>query len=114
MQTCEICRTIRPDSQDVCDCAQADLAVPSGTRDRLPRFTTISLFTTFGVEAAILFVKKSGANGFDLTPVLVLFLAIVGVVVNLISGWYAHKRGEAWGGRIAALGIALWVASLWA
>jgi hypothetical protein len=45
--------------------------------------------------------------------ILLLFLLIVGVLVNGISGWYAHKGGEVWGGCIAAIGIAVWVASLW-
>ena len=77
-------------------------------------FITISLITTFGVEGAILFVKKSGASGFDFTPLLALFLMIVGVVVNVASGCLAYKRGGRWGFPIAALGIAVWVGSQWA
>ena len=43
---------------------------------------------------------------------LVLVLVVVGTLTNVVAGYFAHKRGEPWGGRIAALGIAVWVATV--
>jgi hypothetical protein len=112
MKTCETCGRFRPDSQGDCDCASIDRTLPPGTGDRFPIFTLISLFTAIGVEVAILFLKTYQPRGFDFSPLLVYPLATAGGAASIYSGWFAHLRGEAWGGKIAVLAIAVWVASL--
>ncbi len=111
MIVCERCGLIRPDSQATCDCSAPELNpdhVPA------PIGTTVVLATTLAAAATIVKVERSG---FDLKSVdvgflLVPLLAFLGVLINVIAGIVAHKRREAWGGRIAGIGIAILVATI--
>jgi len=83
-------------------------------RERNSAWTNISLATTVAVEIFVLMAADSlsgagfGAIGIGLSTGV---LIIVGIIVNTIAGCRAHERGESWGGRIAALGIFLWIAT---
>jgi hypothetical protein len=89
-------------------------SVNSGQK-RFPVCTGISLFMTIAVEVLILEVGWSARSaGFGAGAiVLVTLLAVaVGILFNAILGLAAHKGGEYWGGRIAALGVAVWLATI--
>src|SRR5450759_2508625 len=81
-------------------------------QERNPVWTNISLSTTVAVEILVLIAANSlsqarfGAIGIVLSTGL---LIIVGILINTIAGYRAHERGELWGGRIAALGILVWI-----
>jgi hypothetical protein len=93
------------------------VSVPGSSRagDRYPGSGTVSLATTIGIDVAIIGIQPSlSGAGFGAIGVflLMVLLAGVGVVVNTIAGLIAHQRGEAWGARIAALGIVALIATV--
>src|SRR5260370_40021119 len=94
MRTCSACGTIRPDSQDVCDCAGSDAA--PHTANATPVFTMVSFVTTLSVEAVIIYVSSLQNLGIGAIGAvfLVALLVFVGMVINLTTGYLAHKRGE--------------------
>lgn len=80
-------------------------------QQKTPVCTAIAALTTVLVWSIVFFDLLhqphdwSGlAQGFVL--VVVLFL---GLIANSVAGVLAAKRGEYWGGRIAAFGAALWL-----
>ena len=78
---------------------------------RDPWFTVLSVLTTVVVWTAILLLPYTGhtrGRGWHLAYILSWLAVPVGLVVNAIAGAMAHDRGEYRGGRIAAIGIALW------
>jgi uncharacterized delta-60 repeat protein len=76
-----------------------------------PWFTEISVLNTAVVWAAILLLPHIGhvrGRGWHLAYILSWVAVAIGPVVNVIAGVLAHDRGEYCGGRIAAIGVALW------
>ena len=110
MRTCSACGTIRPDSQYACDCA-AHTALANAT----PVFTMVSFVTTLSVEAVIVY-WSSHQNNFDWGAIgaffLVALLTLVGMIINLTTGYLAHRRGEAGGWWAGLIGIAFWIVTL--
>jgi hypothetical protein len=93
------------------------LEVQSGNsgHKRFPVCTAISLFISVTVEILVLQAGWSipGAGFGAGALVLVTLLAVaIGILFNAILGHAAHKSGECWGGRIAALGVAVWLATM--
>jgi hypothetical protein len=86
------------------------------SEQRSPVWTNISLSTTVAVEILVLIAANSmshasfGAIGIALSTGLVI---VVGILISTIAGYRAHERGERWGGRIAALGILVWIATVY-
>ena len=84
-------------------------------QDRLPVCTGISLLITVAVEFVVLDAGWSlpgsgfGALGIVLSTGLIV---AVGVIGNSVAGHFSRKRGEYWGGRIAALGVAIWAVTV--
>ena len=84
-------------------------------QERAPVFTAISLLTTIVVQGIIIVVASA-----TYTEMVAIYAALVlagpvlltAVVVNSVVGIVASVRGEYWGGRIAAMGIALWIVTL--
>ena len=80
-----------------------------------PVYTGISSLVTIAVEAVIFLAVRSlpgagfGAIGIYYSTALLIF---VGVILNVFLGSLAHRRGEYWGGRIAASGIAVWLLTI--
>jgi len=115
MQICGICGKVRPDSQNLCDCAEEDAPAQHLTENPISVFTAISLLTSFGVETVLLLVKGSlSGRGFGAIGAYLLawLLVMVGAIVNVVVGCLAHRRGEVWGGWIAALGVVVCVATM--
>jgi hypothetical protein len=78
-------------------------------QERTPLFTAISLLATVLMLAVIIvapFLKYRDWGGIAAFA-LPWFALQAGFVVNCIAGVVAHVRGEYWGGRIAAIGMAL-------
>jgi hypothetical protein len=75
-----------------------------------PVFTAIAVVTTAVVWAVLIAVPALGPKDWGALAALVLtcFVLIAGLLVNVCAGLIATARGEYWGGRIAAMGIALW------
>ena|ERR1017187_9979608 len=116
MQTCGICGKIRPDSQDACDCMQAGASPPALLGSRTPALTAVSLVTTGLVEFIIVAagsVPLSNA-GFGALGIYCFGWGALfaGVVINIVLGYFVHKRRETWGGRIPAIGIGTWIATI--
>lgn len=112
MQACKRCGLFRPDTQAACDCLEPERRFDFVTK---PTCGTVSLVTTIGIEVAIISIQPSlSGAGFGAIGVflLMMLLAGVGVVVNMVAGLMAHQRGEAWGARIAALGIVALIATV--
>jgi hypothetical protein len=77
--------------------------------------TGISLLISITVEILILEVgwtAKSAGFGAGALVLLTLLAVAVAILFNAIFGHAAHKSGEYWGGRIAALGVAAWLATM--
>jgi hypothetical protein len=112
MRECERCGQIRPDSQTTCDCAAPEARFESR---RSPGWSTVALVTTIGAEIGILSIESlASGNGFDAIGkvFLLLLVAFVGILITAVAGVVAKRRGEAWGGRIAVLGVAILVGTL--
>jgi hypothetical protein len=79
-------------------------------QERTPACTGVVALTTVVVWSVVFFdllhqPRDWGglAQGF-----LLVFVLLLGLIVNTIVGGMAARRGEYWGGRIAAFGVALW------
>jgi hypothetical protein len=84
-------------------------------QERTPVWTVISLLTTVLVEAAIILIvltAQTDAWGRLGACILIGLAGAVGFLVNCIAGSKAAKRGEYLGGRIATVGIAIWVVTV--
>jgi hypothetical protein len=82
-------------------------------QERTPVCTLILLVSTVAIEALILLMIHTPIKGYETIGAyfFTVLLVLVAVVSNVVGGWVAHKREEFWGGRIAILGIAVWLAT---
>ena len=75
----------------------------------------VSFVTSLSVEAVIIYVG-SHQNNFDWGAIgavfLVALLIFVGMIINLTTGYLAHKRGEAGGWWTGLIGIAFWIVTV--
>jgi hypothetical protein len=87
---------------------------------RFPLWTVISVLITVLVETVIVtmanpVVDQSAPLGWvaPFGAVLITDLMVVlGFLINLVAGCVAIKRKEFWGGRIAVLGVVVWIATV--
>jgi hypothetical protein len=81
-------------------------------QEKAPIFTAVSLLTTVVVWvvviADILYKPHDPVGPLARFYILILLL-LVGLLINAVVGGIAASRGEYCGGRIAAVGIALWL-----
>ena len=75
-----------------------------------PVFTAVAILTTFVVWAVLIVVPGLGPKDWGALAALDLtdLVLMAGLLLNVWAGFIATARGEYWGGRIAAMGIALW------
>jgi hypothetical protein len=75
-----------------------------------PVFTAIAVVTSAVVWTVLVAVPALGPKDWGALAAFVLtrFVLIAGLLINVCGGLIATARGEYWGGRIAAMGIALW------
>src|SRR5689334_11587308 len=84
-------------------------------QERFPAWTATSFVNTVIIETVVLIAADSlsgasfGAIGIVLLTGL---LVMVGIAINAAAGYLARKRSEFWGGRIAAFGVAVWIATI--
>jgi hypothetical protein len=79
-------------------------------QERTPVYTAVSILSTVVVWAIITMdclTKPRDWGGLAQTFLLV-FALVVGSLINIVLGVKAFSRGEYCGGRISAVGIALW------
>ena len=71
----------------------------------------VSFVTTLSVEAVIIYVSSLQNLGIGAIGAvfLVALLIFVGMIINLTTGYLAHKRGEAGGWWTGIIGIAFWI-----
>jgi hypothetical protein len=80
-------------------------------------FTTISLLTTLFVLAAIIAIpiahgtRHSGELSLLGTTLGIQFATAIGILINCVAGVGAMARGEYCGGRIAVMGVFVWLAA---
>jgi hypothetical protein len=85
---------------------------------RLPVYTVTSILVTVLVEFEMMSGSRPARDSRYPVPEMVgnlmfkLLAVFFGFIVNIVAGRVAHKRGEFWGGRIAAVGIAVWLVTL--
>jgi hypothetical protein len=74
----------------------------------------VSFVTTLSVEAVIIYVSSLQNLGIGAIGAvfLVALLIFVGMIINLTTGYLAHKRGEAGGWWTGIIGIAFWIVTL--
>src|SRR6478752_10612845 len=84
-------------------------------QERFPAWTAVSFLTTVAVETVVILASDS-LSGASFGAIGIVFftglLVMIGIAINVIAGCIAHKRSELWGGRIAAFGTALWIATI--
>ena len=80
-------------------------------QERTPVFTTISLLTTVFVLFVMILVPSFTYRdwGAPAAYIFTLLVVVFGAAANIIVGFCASVRGEYCGGRIAAMGMALWL-----
>lgn len=79
-------------------------------QERTPVYTAVSILTTVLVWAIIMMdcLTKPRDWGGLAQAFLLAFALVVGSLINIVLGVKAFSRGEYCGGRISAVGIALW------
>jgi hypothetical protein len=79
-------------------------------QERTPLYTVVSFLMTVIVWAAITLDCLTGPRDWGgLAQAFLLVLALViGTLINIVLGAIAFSRGEYCGGRLSAIGIALW------
>jgi hypothetical protein len=83
-------------------------------QERTPVCTAISVLTTVLVDVYLLTFRNIdwGPFGGAFALVFTGLVVLVGLAVNLIVGDIAQSRQEYWGGRIANVGITLWLLTI--
>jgi hypothetical protein len=79
-------------------------------QEKTPVFTVVSLLITilvWGVVFIDLLHKPRDWGGIAQLFILI-FVLLLGIAINSVVGGIAAYRGEYCGGRIAAVGVALW------
>jgi hypothetical protein len=110
--TCPKCGLQNVPPAEYCKCG---LRLAGFKTTPTPVWTGISLASTLAVEAAMVSAIRSipGSDlGFIGIGVITAGVALVGILINIIAAYHAHKRGEPWGGRFAVLGIVVWGATI--
>jgi hypothetical protein len=79
-------------------------------QERTPVYTAVSILTTVLVWAIITMdcLTKPRDWGGLAQALLLVFALVMGSLINIVLGVKAFSRGEYCGGRISAVGIALW------
>jgi hypothetical protein len=76
----------------------------------------VSFVTTLSVEAAIIYMSSHMYTDFEWGVIGALFLTgilvFVGIIINLTTGYLAHKRGEPGGWWAGLTGIAFWIVTI--
>jgi hypothetical protein len=75
----------------------------------------VSFLTTLSFEAVIIYIR-SPQNLFGIGDIgaafLVGLLIFVGIIINLTTGYLAHRRKEAGGWWTGLIGIAFWIVTV--
>jgi hypothetical protein len=83
-------------------------------QEQTPVCTAISLLTTALVEVYLLMVPSIewGPFGGAFALVFTALVLLIGIAANTLAGRIAATRSEYFGGRIAILGVALWLVTI--
>ena len=83
-------------------------------QERTPVYTSLSMLTTVIVWVIITLDCLTNSHGWGVLVQIFLLLVVlaVGSPLNIVFGLLATSRGEYCGGRVSAIGIALWLLTL--
>ena len=82
-------------------------------QQRIPTCTVISVVTTLAVETLVILFSGPSPGYAAIGAIFITYFSVfAGLIVNIIAGWAAYRRRELWGGRIAFLGVVIWIATL--